>query len=344
MLYYNKKGSNVISGQMMIKQISIYISIILSLTFASPAFSQEVKPKVVVSIAPIYALVAGVMQGVTKPDLLVEGGGSPHGYMLRPSKARMLADADLIIWVGPSLEGFLEKPLQTLANNALQLELMDTLADRLIPVREGGSWEAHADHATKQEPSHSGEAHNHEHGSHDHESDGEGAFNPHLWLSPLLAKEIVAEVARSLVQIDPANNFVYRQNATRLHARLDTLHQQLRSKLEPYKNLPYIVFHDAYPYFEQVFGLSPVGSITVDPERKPGAKRIHEIRDKIKRLGARCVFSEPQFEPRIVDIIIEGTGARKGVLDPLGAELTADEDSYFILLNNLADNLITGLR
>jgi zinc transport system substrate-binding protein len=196
----------------------------------------------------------------------------------------------------------------------------------------------------KEDSAHSGEDHDHRHVSHDHESDDEGEFNPHLWLNPLLAKEIVAEVARFLVEIDPAHNSVYRQNVTRLHARLDRLHQELTVKLDPYKNLPYIVFHDAYPYFEKVFGLSPVGSITVDPERKPGARRISEIRNKIKQLSARCVFSEPQFEPRMVDIIIEGTGARKGVLDPLGAELKADEDSYFILLNNLADNLITGLR
>ena len=326
-------------------KISIFLSVltVIFLAFASPSFAQGTKPRVVVSIAPIYSLVAGVMQGVTQPDLLVEGGGSPHGYMLRPSEARMLAKADLIIWVGPALEGFMEKSLQNLAKGAHKLELMEALKGHLLPMREGGSWEAHAGHEMDEDSSRLGEEHHH-HETHGHDSHDEGEFNPHLWLSPLLAKEIVSETVRHLVAIDPEHAAVYQQNETRLHARLEGLYQELNDKLVPYKDIPYIVFHDAYPYFEAAYGLSPVGSITVDPERKPGAKRISEIREKIKELNALCVFSEPQFEPRMVDIIIEGTGARKGILDPLGAELIADDDSYFKLLNNLVDNLIDGVR
>jgi zinc transport system substrate-binding protein len=325
---------------------SIFLSVltVILLAFTSPSFAQGTKPRVVVSIAPIYSLVAGVMQGVTQPDLLVEGGGSPHGYMLRPSEARMLAKADLIIWVGPALEGFMEKSLQNLAKKAHKLQLMEALEGHLLPMREGGSWEAHADHEINEDSSDVGEEDHHHHETHGHDLHEGGEFNPHLWLSPLLAKQIVSETVRHLVEIDPEHAAVYQQNETRLHARLDALYRELSVKLAPYKDIPYIVFHDAYPYFEAAYGLSPVGSITVDPERKPGAKRISEIRKKIKELNARCVFSEPQFEPRMVDIIIEGTGARKGILDPLGAELVADEDSYFKLLNNLVGNLIDGVR
>ena len=325
---------------------SIFLSVltVILLAFTSPSFAQGTKPRVVVSIAPIYSLVAGVMQGVTQPDLLVEGGGSPHGYMLRPSEARMLAKADLIIWVGPALEGFMEKSLQNLAKKAHKLQLMEALEGHLLPMREGGSWEAHADHEINEDSSDVGEEDHHHHETHGHDLHEGGEFNPHLWLSPLLAKQIVSETVRHLVEIDPEHAAVYQQNETRLHARLDALYRELSIKLAPYKDIPYIVFHDAYPYFEAAYGLSPVGSITVDPERKPGAKRISEIRKKIKELNARCVFSEPQFEPRMVDIIIEGTGARKGILDPLGAELVADEDSYFKLLNNLVGNLIDGVR
>jgi zinc transport system substrate-binding protein len=282
-------------------------------------------PNVVVSIKPIHALVAGVMQGVAEPRLLISGGGSPHGYVLRPSQARALADADLVIWVGHSLEGFLEKALATLARQARQLELAVVLREQLLPLRGGGSWDAHAEHEEDAE----------------HEAD---ELNPHLWLSPPLAKLIVARTATALSEVDPAHQDRYRRNAQQLQARLDELHRQLTDKLAPVKGVPYIVFHDAYRYFEAAYGLNAVGSITVDAERRPGARRIGEIRAKIKELNARCVFSEPQFEPRLVATIIEGSGARSGVLDPLGAELAAGVESYFQLMNNLADNLLAGLR
>ncbi len=307
----------------------------LPLALCHPSWASEsMVPKVVVSIKPIHSLVAGVMRGVAVPQLLVQGGGSPHGYVLRPSEARMLANADLVIWVGHSLESFLEKPLATLAPQAHQLELVEALEDQLLPLREGGTWDAHA-HGLAQ-ADHTAEAGEH----HEH---GELELNPHMWLSPLLAKQIVAQTATALSTIDPQHQSTYQQNAEQLKQRLDDLHRELANKLAPVKGLPYVVFHDAYQYFENVYGLNAVGSITFDAERKPGVKRIGEIRDKIKAMNARCVFSEPQFEPRMVATIIEGTGARRGVLDPLGADLPSGPDSYFQLLNNLADNLLAGL-
>lgn len=286
-------------------------------------------PQVVVSIKPIHALVAGVMQGVGEPQLLVRGGGSPHGYVLRPSEARMLASADLVIWVGPALENFLQKPLATLARDARQLELVAVLADQLLPLRQGGGWDPHTN------------GHD-EHG--DHHASIDGCCDPHLWLSPLLAKQVVAQISLSLSSVDPEHGKIYQRNALELQQRLDRLHEQLAVKLAPVKELPYIVFHDAYRYFESAYGLQAVGSVTLDPERRPGARRIGEIRAKISALGARCVFTEPQFEPRLVAAIIEGTSARTGHLDPLGADLPEGLESYFLLLNNMADNLLEGLR
>jgi len=286
-------------------------------------------PNVVVSIKPLHSLVAGVMQGVGEPQLLIKGGGSPHGYVLRPSEARLLTDAQLVVWVGHQLEGFLEKPLSTLGAKARRLELAEELEAVLLPVREGGSWDAHA--------------HGHEDHAGQHEGE-HGEYNPHLWLDPLLAKQIVAKTAAVLAEIDPPHRQQYQQNANQLRARLDSLHAQLKTKLAPVQNVPYVVFHDAYQYFEVAYGLNAVGSITIDPERKPGARRIAEIREKIDKLQARCVFSEPQFEPKLVATVIEGTGARTGVLDPLGSELPAGRESYFLLLNALADNLVAGLQ
>jgi zinc transport system substrate-binding protein len=284
-------------------------------------------PRVVVSIKPLHSLVAGVMEGVGEPQLLIKGGGSPHGYALRPSEARLLADAQLVVWVGHGLESFLEKSLSTLGSKARQLELAEELESDLLPVREGGRWEAHAD--------------DHEL---NHDPDEHGEQDQHFWLDPLLAKQVVEKTAAVLAEIDPVRQQRYRENAARLKERLDSLHARLKTKLAPYRNVPYVVFHDAYRYFEAAYGLNAVGSISIDPERKPGARRIGEIREKLKELNARCVFSEPQFESRLVATVIEGTAARTGVLDPLGAELPAGPESYFLLLNALADNLVAGLR
>jgi zinc transport system substrate-binding protein len=309
---------------------ALFTLFLLTLAPAPRALAAE-EPLVVVSIKPVHALVAGVMQGVAEPQLLVKAGGSPHGYALRPSEAQSLAKADLIVWVGPALESFLVKPLATLGRNAHQLELVEVLSDHLLPARKGGSWD---------EPEHAvGEVQNGAGGHHD-----EKQVNPHLWLSPLIAKQIVEQTAISLGELDPVHQTVYQRNAARLQQRLTQLHQQLTGRLAPVRTVPYIVFHDAYQYFESTYGLNAVGSISIDPERKPGIKRILEIRNKIKALNARCVFCEPQFEPRLVATIIEGTGARTGVLDPLGADLPAGPESYFRLLNNLADNLLAGLR
>ena len=310
--------------------MKINILLMVMIIFSVPAWSSPpVAPQVVVSIKPIHSLVSGVMQGVAEPLLLIKGGGSPHGYTLRPSEARALSRADLIVWIGPQLEGFLQKPLSTLGRNARQLELVDTLKSQLLPLRENGNWGAHNHHA---------EAVGEE------DSDHHGDINPHLWLNPLLAKKIVAQTASALVKLDPVHQQQYLKNAEQIEARLNRLHQRLLEKLAPVKTVPYVVFHDAYQYFEASYGLNAVGAIAINPERQAGVKRILAMRQKIVDLNARCVFSEPQFEPRLLATLVEGTGARTGILDPLGADLPAGVESYFLLLERLAENLRSGLQ
>lgn len=292
------------------------------LTAPAVAFSaaEEGAPAVVVSIKPIHSLVAAVMEGVGEPRLLVKGSSSPHSYALRPSDARAIAGAQLVVWVGEELESFLEKPLATLGGGAVRLKLTDALKEHLLPVRSGGAWEEHG--------------HDEKH----------GAPDPHFWLDPARAASFVDLLVPLLGRIDPAHSQRYRDNGERLKERLDSLRENLQRKVEPVKEVPYVVFHDAYRYFEQAYGLDAVGSITIGPERRPGARRIFEVREKIKALNARCVFSEPQFEPRLVATVIEGTGAEKGVLDPLGAGLPAGPETYFLLMNALADNLVACLE
>ncbi|ALC17302.1 ABC-type Zn2+ transport system, periplasmic component/surface adhesin [Desulfuromonas soudanensis] len=308
--------------------------VLFLLLLAAPGISAWAEaPRVVVSLKPLHALVAGVMAGVGEPQLLIQGGGSPHGYTLRPSEARMLSEAQLVVWVGPGLETFLGKSLSTLAGKARLLELSRELKAEMLPVREGGFWETHPSEDEHGPGVAGGPGH-----------DLHGERNQHLWLDPLLAKRIVARTTSALTDIDPVHAKEYQQNAARLQTRLDTLHAELKARLAPVKSIPYIVFHDAYQYFEAAYGLSAVGSVTLSVDRKPGARRIEEIREKIRELNARCVFSEPQFEPRLVATVIEGTGARTGILDPLGAALPSGEESYFQLMNDLADNLLAGLQ
>ena len=285
-------------------------------------FTAAAAPHVVVSIKPLHSLVDGVMEGVATPQLLIKGGGSPHVYTLRPSEARSLSKADLVVWIGPELESFLAKPLTTLGKNARSLELGEALQDSLLNKRENGTWE---------EPSH------HHHGEH------EGKNDLHLWLDPKIAQKIVSLTADTLIEIDPEHQQQYLTNRDHVIERLQQLDLQLKKQLAPFQGVPYIVFHAAYQYFEAAYGLNAVGSITIDPERKPGAKRIKEIRDKIIKLKARCVFSEPQFKSRLVETVIKGTEAKVGTLDPLGADLTAGENAYFLLMMRLGDHIVEGL-
>jgi zinc transport system substrate-binding protein len=270
---------------------------------------------VVASIKPIHSLVAGVMEGVGQPALLVQGGASPHTYALRPTDAEALQSAKLVFWIGPALEAFLEKPLGTLSSGATVVELDEAPGMTLLAIREGGAFET------------------------DDDGDVEGPFNAHIWLDPENARAMVGAIAAALAQADPGNADRYRANAQALEKRLDGLESEVAETVEPVKGRGFIVYHDAYQYFENRFGLAAAGSITVSPETAPGAARIAEIREKIEELGAACVFTEPEFEPKIVDVTIEGTGARRGVLDPLGAELEDGPDLYFDLLANLADSL-----
>ena len=289
---------------------------VAALAAASPALADA--PKVVASIKPVHSLVAAVMEGVAEPALIVRGAASPHTYAMKPSDARALAAADLVFWVGPELEGFLAKPLEANARKAQAVELLEAPGIALLDAREGGAWDAHGH----------GHAHGHKNA---HEE-----VNTHIWLDPGNARAMVAAIAEALSAKDPANAAAYKVNADRTVRSIDALDAELKAALTPVVGKPFVVFHDAYQYFEAHYGLNGVGAITVNPERRPSAKRLSEIRARITGLGAACVFAEPQFEPALVDTIVEGTGAKKGVLDPEGADLKDGPGLYPVLMRNIA--------
>ncbi len=287
-------------------------------------------PRVVVSILPVHSLVAGVMEGVGSPFLLIPGGQSPHTFSLAPSNARELDAAELVFWVGEELETPMAKSLAALAGKARQVRLMELPGLERRPVREGGVWDAHSHGETADE--HPGGHHGHAH-----------HYDPHIWLSPRNAGRIVRVAAQELSALDPDHAVRYHRNAKAVLNRLRQLDRDLVRRLAPLRTVPYIVFHDAYQSLEHHYRLSPVGSVAVSPEQPPGAKRIRELRAKVVDLGARCAFSEPQFEPRLVRVLVEGTPAGTGVLDPLGADLMPGPDAYFQVMENLADALVACL-
>lgn len=330
-----------------------------SLLVATSAAAQAA-PKVVASIKPVHSLVASVMQGVAEPQLIIEGAGSPHTYSLRPSQARALQDADLIFWIGHELEAFLEKPVETIGTGAKSVELIDAHGLVKLPFREGGAFEAHDhggedgheghDHAGQDHEGHDHEGHDHDkhddHAGHDHGHDhghSHGEFDAHIWLDPENAKAMVMEIAEALSEADPDNTAAYEANAAKTVERLEAMRADIDARLTPLRGKSFIVFHDGYQYFEKRFGVTASGSITVSPEVMPGAERVAEIKGRIGELGATCVFAEPQFEPKLISVVTEGTEAKSGVLDPEGGALDAGPDLYDQLMRNLATSMSTCL-
>ncbi|UYQ71892.1 zinc ABC transporter substrate-binding protein ZnuA [Pelagibacterium flavum] len=315
----------------------------IALFAATPALAA---PNVVATIKPLHSLVAGVMEGVGTPELLIEGAASPHGFSLRPSDAGKLESADLVFWIGENLETFLDGPLDTLSAGATKVEMMNIEGMNIRELREGGLFEVHShddEHEEHEHEEHAEDEHvdedDHAHeDEHDHEHG-----DAHLWLDPQNARLMVAAIADALIAADPENAEAYNANGQALAARLDALQAEIDARLEPARGKPFFVFHDAYHAFEESFDIEASGSFTVNPEIAPGAGRMTELRAVVEQQGAACLFAEPQFSPQVIETIAEGTGARIGTLDPLGADIADGPELYFTLMNTMADNLLDCL-
>jgi zinc transport system substrate-binding protein len=320
-------------GDDMIKGIVRRLWLVMVFWAALPAAATADAPGVVASISPIHSLAAAVMEGRGSPKLLLPGGASPHTTTLKPSDASALQAARVVFWIGPDLETFLEKPLQALAGQATVLALWQADGVALLPYRRGGAWEPDAGDKH-------GDGHGHGHGHGKEARDGdESAWDMHLWLDPRNAIAMAKAMAETLAAADPDGASLYRGNAAALGERLTALDQRLQQELARVRDRPYIVFHDAYQYFEARYGLKAVGAVTLSPEHQPSARQVTAIRRKIRDSGVACVFSEPQFPPKLVATVIEGTSARTGVLDPLGAAIPPGPAAYPALLQGIADTL-----
>lgn len=286
-------------------------------------------PKVIASVLPVYGIVSAVMGDTGQPELLLAGSLSEHRATFTPQQIAELGKADLVFTVGRGLEAKLSQMSGTEAVNGKRfVELAVASGITTYPIRQGGTWEAH----------HHDEEEDHDH-AHEEAQEGVLTEDPHIWLDPANGKAMAANVAGELAKADPANAATYTANAEAFSRSIDALSASIATELASVKDTPFIVFHDAYQYFEKRFDLSGAGSISDVSAAAPSAKRLAEVRGKIEAVKAACVFREPQYDGKVVATVIEGTGAREGVLDPLGASLTPGPEAYQQLLGNLAKDL-----
>ena len=299
----------------------------VALVFSILMFSSSIQAKinVVASIKPIHSLVASVMDGVGEPSLIVDGSASPHTFQLKPSHAKLLQNADIIFWIDKDLENFLVKPLSSIAKKSKKISLMEINSIKKLKFREKNIFvEKHDDHkGHKEHDDHKG-----------HKEHAHGEFDIHIWLDPENAKTMSMEIAKELSKIDPKNKLIYESNAKKVSFKINKMMKEIKKEIN--KDAAFVVFHDAYQYFEKRFNIDAVGALTVNPEVLPGAKQLTEIRKEIKHEKVKCLFSEPQFNPSIAKAIAKDTGVNIAVLDPLGAKLNTSKDLYFQLIKNIA--------
>ena len=330
-----------------LKKIPFIFSILSLLTFFTPTNADI---KVVASIKPIHSLASYLMDGVAKPDLIVDGYASPHGFAMKPSHAKMLQNADLIFWVGEDLENFLEKPLKSIAKKAEKIELMEIKGLQVLKFRERNIFDDHDDHGHDDHDDHGKKEDDHDDHDHDahgkkdghddhddhdgHEGHHHGEFDPHIWLDPVNAKVILKEMAEHLIENDSKNEATYKSNLKKALNDIDKLTADVKAELN--KSVASIVFHDAYQYFEERFNVNILGAFTVNTDVMPGAEQLKEIREVIEHDKVACVFSEPQFNPDIIKAVAKDMNIKTGVVDPLGATLNPGKSLYFDLIRNMS--------
>ncbi|WP_137701253.1 zinc ABC transporter substrate-binding protein [Marimonas lutisalis] len=284
--------------------------------------------RIAVDLPAVHSLVTQVAGGKAEIGFVMRPGASPHGYAMRPSEARTLQNAQVVIWIGAAQSPWLEHGIETLAPGALSLPLLDTSGTMLHPRRERPVFAEDHDH---------GDEHAHEH-DHDH-----GETDPHAWLDPLNARAWLAAIAETLSRTDPANAATYAANAAAAQARIDALHTRLSGVLAPAHGARFIVFHDAFQYLEIRYDLPSVAAISSSDASAPGPARLSDLRHALDHDGITCIFTEPQFNPALVTTLTDGTTIRTAVLDPLGRDIPPGPDFYDALMLQLAESMATCL-
>ena len=298
----------------------------LLLFVAFVACSVQADVRVLTSIKPLQLIAAAVQDGTGEPEVLLPPGASPHHYALRPSDVRRVAQADLLYWIGPDMEGFLPRVLGNRNKPTVAVQSLPGMS-----LRHFGA-----------------DSHSHDHddsGHDDHDHDHRpGSLDAHLWLSTVNARVIAAKMADDLAKADPANAARYAANRDAFGKRLDALDTRVKQRVAGVADKPYFVFHEAFDYFEAQNGLKHTGVFSVASEVQPGAQHVAAMRQRLQAVGPTCVFSEPPMRPRLAETLTAGLPVKLAELDALGGFDEADANGYERLLDNLANNLATCLE
>ncbi len=317
----------------MISRIMLHKNTLLCAAISTALMSLTLSPAnaaVVASLKPIGFIAAAITDGVTKTEVLLPDGASEHDYSLRPSDVKRLQSADLVVWVGPDMEAFMQKPTQQLP--AQKQLAIGELPDVKPLLMKGGEHD---------EDEHEGHDHQGEKGDEHHHH---GEYNMHIWMSPEVARLAAVAIHQKLVEVMPQSRAKLDANLRDFEAQLAETDKQVGTELAPVKGKGYFVFHDAYGYYEKHYGLTPLGHFTVNPEIQPGAQRLHEIRTQLVEQKATCVFAEPQFRPAVVESVARGTSVRMGTLDPLGTNIALSKTSYAQFLKQLSNQYASCLK
>ena len=326
------------------KSIIFGISLLFSSFSAHADVSTDIK--VVTTIKPLHSLISRIMETRGEPQLIIEGTNNPHTFVFKPSHAKMIEEADIVFWIGEDLEAFMEKPLNSLAKDTKKIAFMDSESIEKLKFREENIFDDHDDHDDHdghKDDDHDDhddhDGHDDEHDDHagHHDGHNHGEFDAHIWLDPENAKEMVKIIRDELIKIDPEGQRQYSVNAAGATLELDNLINNVEKELS--KDISYIVFHDAYQYFETRFGVKSAGALTLNPDVLPGAKQIADIQDLISDKGIKCIFSEPQYNPKIIETLGNDMNISTGVMDPLGAFIDTGPTMYVELINGIANSI-----
>ena len=338
---------------MTIRSVPVLTALALAFLGVSSSVAQ---PRVVATIPPIHSLASLVMEGVATPKVLLTGSESPHRYTLKPSQSRALSEAEVVFRVDQSFETFMNKPLKALAGRATVVSLINVPGVKLLKWQDEHddhsshkNPDAHKDHddhkkhGHKDHDDHKKDGHKeHADKGHDHHDHG-GEYDIHIWLDTRNAIAMVKAIAKVLSTKDAENSVRYKSNADRAVIRLQALNAEVKTTLKPVQRVPFMNFHDAWQYFNAEFSMNYVGALTLNPEAKPGARRIAQVQKTIRESGAKCLFAEPQFPAALAQVAVRGTPAKIDVIDPIGAYLTPGPDLYFDLMRQTANEMASCL-
>ena len=299
----------------MSRLFSLFVAFILAWSVMGAA---QAEVRVLTSIKPLQLIAAAVQDGIAVPEVLLPPGASPHNYALRPSDVRKVQSVELLYWIGPDMEGFLPRVLK--GRSLPSVAVQDLPGMKLRRFAEDSH--SHADEADEHD--------------HDHRP---GSLDAHLWLSTVNARVIAARMAADLSAADPANAARYASNLKAFDERLDALDGRLKSRLARVAGKPYFVFHEAFDYFEDAYGLKHVGVFSVAAEVQPGAQHVAAMRTRLQEVGKTCVFSEPPLRPRLAETLVAGLPVTLAELDALGGYTPATAQGYEQVLEKLGNDL-----